>query len=207
MSYYNGMSDAELADDLGFVWSRKAGGYVDPDEFCSECGGGLSRNTFGADFDCECDQEKETCTVKVVIARKDRKNGCIRKGDKIRVTSGFTYIVDGPRTGYFRNEVLLERGPAWYTDKGTLRVTVESPFNQPSRTFEVDDVFRDNPDEVRKAVQLVLKANRCRYNRPYWTTKDDGGSVTVVGYGYLDCCAQSQERTDAFLAQIRPVTA
>jgi len=53
-----------------------------------------------------------------VIARKGRFEGTrreIKPGDKVTVTSGFTYEKGGPRTGYFRHYVRVGKGPAWNT--------------------------------------------------------------------------------------------
>lgn len=81
----------------------------------------MSRYAFRDEYDDEEEEEKVVSTRKTVIARAPRsevgrmrraRNG-IRVGDKIQVVSGFSYIVDGPRTGYFCGETLIERGPAW----------------------------------------------------------------------------------------------
>ena len=53
-----------------------------------------------------CDSEiYETSSVRNVIARKARRG--ILPGDLIQVTSGFTYVDGGERTGYFRKEKRL----------------------------------------------------------------------------------------------------
>lgn len=77
---------------------------------CDSCypGGG-----YGSDEEPE---EQEKVVSKLVIARKARFVGLpseIRPGDKVRVTSGFTYTSNGPRTGYFRRYVRVSKGPAW----------------------------------------------------------------------------------------------
>jgi len=62
------------------------------------------------------DSERESSTTKVVTARKARHVGTsqeIRPGDRVRVTSGFYYEVDGPRLGYFRRYQRLTKGPRW----------------------------------------------------------------------------------------------
>jgi hypothetical protein len=69
----------------------------------------------GAASGCEgCDDcLYYTVHTKVVVARAPRSAaGAARRarlginpGDRIRVTTGFDYQVNGPRTGYFRNEV------------------------------------------------------------------------------------------------------
>ena len=70
----------------------------------------------------ECRCERETSTSKVVTARKFRKGGIIaerneiRVGDRVKVTSGFSYEPDGPRTGYFRSYRRISKGPAWATE-------------------------------------------------------------------------------------------
>lgn len=108
---YHNMSRAELAEELGFVWSRTARDYVES-------------GTTAPDFCSECDNEKENCecdltaeTVKFVTARKERgypgTPGWILPGDRVEVTSGFTYQKNGKRTGYFRNYKLVMRGPSW----------------------------------------------------------------------------------------------
>lgn len=61
-------------------------------------------------------------TERVVTARKARYVGTpgeIRPGDRMRVVSGYGYIVGGPRTGHYRNYYRLERGPAWDADTDT----------------------------------------------------------------------------------------
>ena len=67
------------------------------------------------------DEVEVTRNVRVTTARAPRtaegierraRNG-IRPGDRIQVTSGFTYDVGGARTGYYRTEHLLNRGPNW----------------------------------------------------------------------------------------------
>jgi hypothetical protein len=72
-------------------------------------------NYYADDVDPD-EQEQTVETVKYVIARKARKVGTpseIRPGDRVRVTSGFTYEPNGPRTGYFRHYRMVGRGPAW----------------------------------------------------------------------------------------------
>lgn len=110
MSYYNGMNRAELAADLGFVWCPSRRGYYDPNDYCRECESHTD--------DCECD--RETTTSKTVVARKARYVGTaseVKVGDKVRVTSGFTYKPNGPRTGYLaKRYTRLAKGPAWATN-------------------------------------------------------------------------------------------
>lgn len=70
----------------------------------------------GYDSDDAEPEEQEKVVSKVVTARKARFVGMfgeIRPGDKVRVTSGFTYQPNGPRTGYFRRYSRVTKGPAW----------------------------------------------------------------------------------------------
>jgi hypothetical protein len=109
MSYYRGMSKVELADELGFV-HVPGRGYIDPGDYC-----GCGREH--GDPECEC--EHEATTSKVVTARKARKvgtSGEVRPGDRVCVTSGFTYRTGGnrERTGYLpRTYKRLSCGPNW----------------------------------------------------------------------------------------------
>lgn len=57
---------------------------------------------------------------KIVTARKERNdtvNGqtvpYIRKGDKICVTTYFTYEINGPRLSYYRTYSRVSKGPNW----------------------------------------------------------------------------------------------
>jgi len=63
------------------------------------------------------DREEETSRSRIVTARKARFVGMpkheIRPGDRVRVTSGFTYKVGGPRLRYFRRRARVAKGPAW----------------------------------------------------------------------------------------------
>lgn len=72
------------------------------------------------DRDEEEGSEQETSKTKVVIARKARNQGHwygeIRPGDQVSVTSGFTYLSGGGRTGYFRSYTRIKKGPAWAED-------------------------------------------------------------------------------------------
>ena len=82
---------------------------------CSDCGGKYHASEGG----CGCEDEKddqETGYWKRVQARKARLIGTkkeIRPGDTVAVYSGFMYIIDGPRTGYFRNYYRKVKGPNW----------------------------------------------------------------------------------------------
>lgn len=125
--YYNGeyLSASEMASELGFV--RHNGTWIDPDDYCCECECELS--------DCSCDVESEK-VYKVVTARKDRtrlvdykynpetnrftevRETYIRKGDKVRVISWFTYQRKGPRTGYNHDYRLVAKGPNWPATEG-----------------------------------------------------------------------------------------
>ena len=67
-------------------------------------------------------EEFSAGTVKVVIARKARPShpysstSEVRVGDQVRVTSGFNYIENGPRTGYFRRYSRMVKGPGWASE-------------------------------------------------------------------------------------------
>ncbi len=79
------------------------------DEESTTCGGE------GRNGGCNgCDDCLHTVyRTKMVVARAPRSEAGrarrarlgINPGDRIRVTTGFDYQVNGPRTGYFRNEV------------------------------------------------------------------------------------------------------
>jgi hypothetical protein len=59
---------------------------------------------------------EKTYNCKMVTARKARWVGCddeIKPGDRVLVTSGFYYEVDGPRTSYFRDYRRASKGPGW----------------------------------------------------------------------------------------------
>ncbi len=76
--------------------------------------------------DDEEQEELEATTSKVVTARKPRHTGTsneIRRGDRVRVTSGFTYKPDGPRTGYLHKQYRrITRGSNWTEeDKATAK--------------------------------------------------------------------------------------
>lgn len=103
MSWFSGMSRAEMADEAGFQFIHcKACGFRDyAEDGCPNC----SENA-----------EEEAWTVKYKIARKARTSRFtqIRVGDLIRVTTGFTYKKGGERTGYLSPRVCaVMHGPAW----------------------------------------------------------------------------------------------
>jgi hypothetical protein len=82
---------------------RGTAGLIDPPEY---------------DDEVEEDEETtgETSIVTTVTARKSLYVGAsceIRPGDRVRVTTGFTYEKGGPRTGYFRQSYRVAKGPAW----------------------------------------------------------------------------------------------
>jgi len=92
------------------------------------CGGWASYSGPCGARDCEScypgydpfeDAEPETGeaeTFKTVTAHKPRFVGTtseIKPGDRVCVRSGFCYVVNGPRTGYFRSYRRLTKGPAW----------------------------------------------------------------------------------------------
>lgn len=78
---------------------------------CSSCRNGT--------MDDEPDEE-EVASSRVVVARKARRCwwGEIRPGDTVRVTTGFTYIPGGKRTGYFKRFYRVAKGPAWEASHG-----------------------------------------------------------------------------------------
>lgn len=64
----------------------------------------------------DADDEEAVLSTKTVTARKARFEGTvseIRPGDRVMVTSGFTYEVGGPRTGYFHQYKRMTKGPGW----------------------------------------------------------------------------------------------
>ncbi len=93
------------------------------------CGGYASYNGHCGATDCDTcypggrdeedeDRVEETTTSKTVIARKARPGNSwrneIRPGDKVRVTSGFSYTPGGPRLGYLpKTYQRIAKGPAW----------------------------------------------------------------------------------------------
>jgi hypothetical protein len=80
------------------------------------CRGPYSEWQCGGCYEDEHGREEETSSSKVVTARKARFVGKayeIRPGDRVKVTSGFRYMVGGPRTGYFRYRTRVTKGPAW----------------------------------------------------------------------------------------------
>jgi len=106
--------------------------YIDYDEprprSRYRCGGYSSYSGHCGATDCETcypggceepeeEEEHEVSKVRFVVARKAR--GKILPGDLVRVTSGFTYKKDGPRTGYFRWETLVGYGPRHGEKAGT----------------------------------------------------------------------------------------
>lgn len=56
----------------------------------------------------EDEEDRTAARSRLVIARKARGN--ILPGDCVRITSGYTYIQNGPRTGYFRREEIVGFG-------------------------------------------------------------------------------------------------
>lgn len=79
---------------------------------CRACYGSAAES-YG--YDEEEEEELETTSTRYVVARKAR--GRILPGDLVRVTSGFSYEKDGPRTGYFRYETLVGYGPGHGSEK------------------------------------------------------------------------------------------
>ena len=68
-------------------------------------------------------EDQEASTAKIVTARKARPAGPfgrdIRVGDRVLVESGFTFIPEGARTGYFRRYSRISKGPAWPVENST----------------------------------------------------------------------------------------
>jgi len=98
--------NAMAADDAGYRWDSRTRQYIDPEDWCPQCETGRD--------ECKCERRVET--DKVVTARKARPgNGRfeVRPGDRVLVTSGFTYEPNGPRTGYFHHYERVRKGPAW----------------------------------------------------------------------------------------------
>ncbi len=66
-------------------------------------------------------REEDTTTSKVVTARKARYAGTaseIRPGDRVRVTTGFSYVVGGPRLKYNpRTYRRVSCGPNWTAEE------------------------------------------------------------------------------------------
>jgi hypothetical protein len=61
------------------------------------------------------EEEETTSRTRYVVARKAR--GSVLPGDLVAVTTGFTYEVDGPRTGYFKHERVVGYGPGHGPEK------------------------------------------------------------------------------------------
>lgn len=81
------------------------------------CGATDCRSCYpdGGQYEAESEAEERTSKVqvKVVTARKARPALGIKVGDKVRVTSSYTYQVNGPRTGYTHSYVRVAKGPGW----------------------------------------------------------------------------------------------
>ncbi len=95
------------------------GGYA---SYTGHCGATDCATCYPGSWDQDDDEERieEATTSKVVTARKARPGNTrteIRPGDRVRVTSGFAYEVDGPRMGYLpKRYTRLAKGPNWNTD-------------------------------------------------------------------------------------------
>lgn len=72
---------------------------------------------YGYEDDPEDEEEHDVTTSRVVTARKARYVGTtseIRPGDRVQVTSGFSYKKNGPRTGYLpKTYKRIFCGPNW----------------------------------------------------------------------------------------------
>lgn len=99
------------------------GGFA---SYYGPCGATDCESCYPGGSDEDEDREETMTTSKVVTARKARfvgKPNEIRPGDRVRVTSGFTYKSGGERTGYLRKSYQrLSKGPAWTVE---ITVTVE----------------------------------------------------------------------------------
>ena len=110
------MSDWDDSDYDRPARSRRysCGGYA---SYTGHCGASdCSTCNPGGDPEDSDETEGEWSRTKVVTARKARNAGKpyeIRPGDRVRIEYGFTYEVNGPRTGYFKRRTLLAKGPAW----------------------------------------------------------------------------------------------
>jgi hypothetical protein len=105
----------EIAEERSRTYKYHCGGFASYSGPCGASDCGSCRN--GAppwEDEEEDDEERSVQRTKLVIARKAR--GHILPGDCVRVTSGFSYLKDGPRTGYFRHESLVGYGPG-HSDK------------------------------------------------------------------------------------------
>lgn len=93
----------------------RCGGYA---SYTGHCGATDCETCYpGGCSEDEDEQEQESTTHRVVTARKARFVGDwreIRVGDKVQVTSGFTYKVGGERLGYLpKRYVRVAKGPGW----------------------------------------------------------------------------------------------
>jgi hypothetical protein len=115
---YEARMDArdEYAEEKSHTYKYNCGGLSNYSGPCgaSDCGSCRNGAPPWEEEDEEDEEQKNVSSVKLVIARKAR--GSILPGDCVRVTSGFTYIEDGPRTGYYRSEALVGFGPGHIGD-------------------------------------------------------------------------------------------
>ena len=93
----------------------RCGGYA---SYTGHCGATDCDTCYPGGCGDDEQEVQETTTSKVVTARKARpgKGGVpeIRVGDKVRVTSGFTYKPGGERLGYLpKRYTRVAKGPAW----------------------------------------------------------------------------------------------
>jgi len=106
------------------------GGYA---SYTGHCGAYDCSTCYpGGGYDEEEPEEQEALTSKTVTARKGRYEGTareIRPGDRVRVTSGFTYVEGGPRTGYLsKGYSRVSCGPNW-TDEEKAAAKAKFPYS------------------------------------------------------------------------------
>lgn len=104
--------EQDMATEKSHTYKYNCGGRANYSGPCGASDCGSCRNgapPWEQDEDEDEDEEQSTQVSKLVIARKAR--GRILPGDCVRITSGFTYVEDGPRTGYFKSESLVGYGP------------------------------------------------------------------------------------------------
>lgn len=107
----------EMYEDKRQTYKYHCGGFSNYSGPCgaSDCGSCRNGTPPWEEDEGKDEGEKQTTSrSKLVIARKARGN--ILPGDCVRITSGFSYIEDGPRTGYFKWERLVGFGPGHIGD-------------------------------------------------------------------------------------------
>lgn len=104
--------EQDMAMEKSRAYKYNCGGFASYHGPCGASDCGSCRN--GAPPWEEDEEEQSTQRSKLVIARKAR--GSILPGDCVRITTGFHFVKDGPRTGYFKYERLVGYGPG-HADK------------------------------------------------------------------------------------------